>query len=99
MTHVGPLSDHPLDDLAAYAIDALDPAERQAVDDHLAHCSACQAELASHRETLAALAPDGAPPAEVWQDISAAMENIAPEFMEALGFAASPAWPYPTTPP
>ena len=73
MTHVGPLSDHPLDDLAAYAIDALDPAERQAVDDHLAHCSACQAELASHRETLAALAPDGAPPAEVWQDISAAI--------------------------
>ena len=73
MSHIDPVSDHPLDDLAAYAIDALDPAERQAVDDHLAHCSACSAELAGHRETLGALAPDGVPPPEVWQHITAAI--------------------------
>jgi hypothetical protein len=73
VSHVGPLSDHPLDDLAAYAVDALEPAERLAVDDHLAHCSACSAELASHRETLGALATVEAPPPEVWQDIAAAM--------------------------
>lgn len=74
MTHpVGPVSDHPLDDLAAYAVDALDPAKQQAVDDHLARCPACRAELAGHRETLPTLAPDEAPPAEIWQRISAAI--------------------------
>ena len=73
MSHVGPVSDHPLDDLAAYAVDALEPAERHAVDDHLAHCSACGAELASHREALGALATVEAPPPEVWQDIAAAI--------------------------
>ncbi|MGH9252338.1 MAG: anti-sigma factor domain-containing protein [Acidimicrobiales bacterium] len=73
MTHIGPVSDHPLDNLAAYATDALDPAEQQAVDDHLAHCSACRSELADHRETLAALAPAEAPPTEVWQHITAAI--------------------------
>jgi hypothetical protein len=73
VSHVGPVSDHPLDDLAAYAVDALEPAERDAVDDHLAHCSACSAELASHREALGALATVEAPPPEVWQDIAAAI--------------------------
>jgi anti-sigma factor RsiW len=73
VSHVGPLSDHPLDDLAAYAADALEPAERLAVDDHLAHCSACNSELASHREALGALATVEAPPPEVWHDIAAAI--------------------------
>jgi anti-sigma factor RsiW len=73
VSHVGPVSDHPLDDLAAYAVDALEPAERHAVDDHLAQCAACSAELASHREALGALATVEAPPSEVWQDIAAAI--------------------------
>jgi hypothetical protein len=73
VSHVGPLSDHPLDDLAAYAVDALGPTERLAVDDHLAHCSACSAELAGHREALGALATVEAPPPEVWRDIAAAI--------------------------
>jgi Anti-sigma-K factor rskA len=73
VSHVDPVSDHPLDDLAAYAVDALEPAERLAVDDHLAHCSACSAELAGHREALGALATVEAPPPEVWQDIAAAI--------------------------
>jgi anti-sigma-K factor RskA len=73
VSHVGPLSDHPLDDLAAYAVDALEPAERRAVDDHLAHCSACSAELAGHREALGALATVEAPPPEVWRGVAAAI--------------------------
>jgi Anti-sigma-K factor rskA/Putative zinc-finger len=72
MTH-GPTTEHPLDDLAAYAVDALDPAERHAVDDHLAHCSACSAELVRHRETLATLAPAQVPPPEVWRNVAAAI--------------------------
>jgi Anti-sigma-K factor rskA len=73
VSHIGPLGDHPLDDLAAYAIDALDPAERRAVDNHLALCSACSAELADHRETLGALASVEVPPPEVWHHITAAI--------------------------
>jgi hypothetical protein len=73
VSHVDPVSGHPLDDLAAYAVDALEPAERLAVEDHLAHCSACSAELAGHREALGALATAEAPPPEVWQDIAAAI--------------------------
>lgn len=89
MTHVGPVSDHPLDDLAAYAIDALDAAEQQAVNDHLADCSACRAELAGHRETLAALAPAEVPPPEVWQHITAAIDapGLPEQHTEAPGMA------------
>jgi anti-sigma-K factor RskA/putative zinc finger protein len=67
---IGSIGDHPLDDLAAYALDALDDAERQAIDDHLSRCYACRAELAGHHETLSVLAGDEAPPSAVWQRIA-----------------------------
>ena len=38
-------ADHPLDDLALYALDALDPDEARAVEAHLAGCPSCRAEL------------------------------------------------------
>jgi anti-sigma-K factor RskA len=66
-----PSHTHPLDDLAAYALDALDDAERRAVDDHLAGCAVCRAELAGHHEALAALASDEAPPPSLWRRIAA----------------------------
>ena len=44
---------HPHDELAAYAVDALDPDERAAVEAHLDGCAPCRAELAEHWETLA----------------------------------------------
>jgi anti-sigma factor RsiW len=40
----------------AYALDALDPAEEQAYEAHLAGCEQCREELASLRETATALA-------------------------------------------
>jgi anti-sigma factor RsiW len=48
---------------AAYALDALDDHEASAYEDHLAHCPACQAELASFQETAGSLAY-GAPAAD-----------------------------------
>jgi hypothetical protein len=69
----GRIGDHPLDDLAAYALHALDDAERDAVDDHLSRCLACREDLAAHHETLAQLAPVEAPPAAVWQRIAASI--------------------------
>src|SRR5918912_4436757 len=41
---------------AGYALDALDPAERDAFDAHLAECWRCREELASLQEAAAALA-------------------------------------------
>ena len=68
----GTVGEHPLDDLAAYALDALDDAERQAVDDHIAACPECRAELDGHHETLAAItSSEEAPPAAVWERVAA----------------------------
>ncbi len=56
---------HPLDDLAAYAIGALDAGEARAVRLHLARCGSCRTELASFEEVswgiagLATAAPAG----------------------------------------
>lgn len=41
------MSAHPTDDLAAYAIGALDPGDRSRVEDHLAGCTSCRAEVGS----------------------------------------------------
>jgi anti-sigma-K factor RskA len=62
---------HPTDELALYALDALEGAEREAVEAHLASCSACATEVEAHQATLAALATDEAPPPAVWQRIAA----------------------------
>lgn len=75
----GPTGGHPVDELAAYALDALGDTERRVVDDHLAGCDVCQAELADHHETLAALAPDEAAPAAVWDRIAAGIGGSEPD--------------------
>ena len=48
---------------AAYALDALDPAEQDRYEAHLATCSACQEELASFWEVAGALAHGAGGPA------------------------------------
>lgn len=98
---IGPTDSHPLDDLAAHALDALDPTERRTVDDHLDHCAACRAELAHHHETLAALAPADAPPPAVWQGIADAIgaSDLAdPYATGGSGMAALDAPPSEATP-
>ncbi|HEY3141587.1 MAG TPA: anti-sigma factor, partial [Acidimicrobiales bacterium] len=61
---------HPLDDLAVYAMDALDPDERARIDVHLADCAHCRAELDRHFETLAQLTLAEEPPAHLWDRIA-----------------------------
>jgi len=62
---------HPIAELAAYALDALDgPGERRAIEGHLAHCPLCRAELAAHERVLANLVDDEAPPASLWGGIA-----------------------------
>jgi hypothetical protein len=62
-------AEHPLDDLAAYALDALDGDEHVLVEAHLASCPPCRDELAHHQRILARLAGDEAPPTPVWAEV------------------------------
>jgi anti-sigma-K factor RskA len=61
---------HPGDDLAVYALDALDPDEARAVEAHLEICPACRAELDEQRATLGALTGDEPPPPSIWAGIA-----------------------------
>jgi anti-sigma-K factor RskA len=70
---------HPYDDLAVYALDALDADERTATEAHLAGCPLCRAELDRHLETLAYLTPrDEAPPPTVWEGIARQLPRTRP---------------------
>ena len=65
--------------LGAYALDALEPAEHQAVDRHVEGCPACRREVAEHREVAGLLTPGwGAPPAGVWERIAASLDEAPP---------------------
>jgi anti-sigma factor RsiW len=65
--------------LGAYALDAVDDDEREAVEEHLRACAACRDEVAQHREVAAHLV-DGAaaPPQQLWGRIASALHADAP---------------------
>lgn len=64
----------------AYAVDALDELERARFEKHLAECDDCRDEVASLRETAAALADDAAvePPATLRAAVLAAAAQVRP---------------------
>ena len=45
------MTDHPLDDLAAYALGVLDPDETARVDAHLTSCASCRSEARAFADT------------------------------------------------
>lgn len=67
--------------LPAYALDAVDPEEAVAVEEHLRDCPRCRAEVARHRDVagLFASSPE-TPPAELWERISAALSEPDPAY-------------------
>jgi anti-sigma factor RsiW len=68
-----------VDLLGAYALDALDPVEHQAVDQHLEGCQACADEIVDHREVAGLLTPGWAkPPDGLWERIAASLEEVPP---------------------
>jgi anti-sigma factor RsiW len=79
--------------IGAYALDAVDPDERAAIDAHLAECPRCRAELADHLEVAAMLAHTGAPaPEGLWRRIAAALEEPPPALrLEVVDGARAPA--------
>jgi len=66
--------------LGAFALDALDAREINAVDVHLRECPRCRAEVADYRETASLLAFGGleAPPG-IWEKIQASLEEAPPK--------------------
>ncbi len=65
--------------LGAYALDAVDPDERDSVEAHLHTCHWCAAEIAEHREVAALLAQNGADaPDGVWDRIALELSPPAP---------------------
>lgn len=66
--------------LGAYALDAVDADEREAVEHHLDECPRCRAEVADHRTVASFLgsaggrAPDG-----LWDRIAGSLDEAPPE--------------------
>jgi hypothetical protein len=93
-------TEHPYDDLAAYAVDALDRVERLPIDDHLACCPACRAELDLYLETLSWAIDDELPPPSVWDAI---LRRTVFPGVDAVGagsgVATGPTAPAPVSPP
>ena len=79
---------HPVEDLlGVYALDALPADEVAEVEEHLAGCGRCRAEVAQHRQTATALAAlvetpvghgGGPAPEGVWERIAAELDGEAP---------------------
>ncbi len=75
--------------LGAYALDAVDPDERELVEGHLAECPRCRAELAEHLEVAALIANVGAPaPDGLWTRIADSLEEPPPAMRLAITDAA-----------
>jgi anti-sigma-K factor RskA len=64
----------------AYAVDALDDAERVEFEEHLATCAECRAEVGSLRETAALLAEVGTetPPASLRAGVLSGISRVRP---------------------
>jgi anti-sigma-K factor RskA len=72
--------------LGAYALDAVDPDERDVVETHLRTCGVCRAEVTDHREVAAALASgSAAAPADLWDRIAGAIDDPPPPEVIDLG--------------
>jgi hypothetical protein len=63
----------------AYALDAVEPDEREAMELHLMECPRCRAEVAEYREVAAFLAHNGyTAPEGLWDRIAGALEEAPP---------------------
>jgi hypothetical protein len=79
--------------LGAYALDAVEPEEAAAIEEHLDTCPRCRAELAGHREVVGLLGDGGgAAPAGLWERLSASLEEPPPplRLVRAEGRSADP---------
>ncbi len=81
MTTNNAASQHPFGLLEAFALDALEPDEEQAVIDHVEWCARCDVIVTENLRAANALAqimPQQAPPEGLWDRINASIEPSAP---------------------
>ena len=65
--------------LGAYALDAVEPDERAIVEQHVAGCPQCRAEVAEHLEVAGLLGNEGGvAPEGLWDRIAGALEETPP---------------------
>jgi hypothetical protein len=78
--------------IGAYALDAVEPDEREAIEAHLVDCPRCRAELSEHLEAASYLSYGGAPaPDALWGRIAAALEEPPPAMrLQVVGREARP---------
>jgi hypothetical protein len=75
--------------LGAYALHALDSDERAAVEEHLATCPRCRAEVLEHEQAAALLGNSGGTaPEGLWDRIADALEETPPPLRLPIGAAA-----------
>lgn len=79
--------------LAAYALDAVEADEAEAIELHLRECPRCRAEVAEHRETAGMLASGHTPaPIGVWETIAASLDEEARPLRAAPVLAMGRRW-------
>lgn len=79
--------------LGAYALDAVDTDEAEAIELHLRDCPRCRSEVAEHRETASFLSHSGQPaPEGGWDRLVASLDEQPPE-LDMTRFAAGPRAP------
>ena len=72
--------DEAADLLGAYALDAVEADERDAIDRHLDECPRCRAEVADHRTVASFLGSEGGrAPDGLWDRVAASLEEAPPE--------------------
>lgn len=76
--------------LGAYALDAVDEAEAEAVELHLRDCPRCRSEVAEHRETASFLSHSGQPAPEGGWDRLVASLDEPPPALDLSRFAPGP---------
>jgi anti-sigma-K factor RskA len=81
---------------AAYALDALDPAEGREFERHLAHCAECREHVAAFQEAAAGLA-HGAPAPEPPRELRARILQLARAERGAKVVPLRPRWLFPAT--
>lgn len=80
--------------LGAYALDAVEPAEVQHVEEHLGSCPRCREEVDQLRTVAAGLGNlSEQPPARVWDRIAAGVGSLAPDPGSRQLSSATPAKP------
>jgi len=87
--------EHPIENLAAHALGALEASERTRIEDHVAACATCASILEQYRAVAGTLplGLDPVPsPAEAWSAIRAEAALRRPLHAERVGTTGRPAW-------